>query len=190
MGRICRLQKDTDGITKITLKDVELADKIGYTVKLIGYAEKKDKLFVWVSPMLVKKSCPLSGASGVFNAILVEGNYLGTSMFYGQGAGKHATASAIVADVIESVRHINANKAYIDWIVPEETNILPIIESENRYFVRTTDGEEKIKALFSGVDIYNADGESFFITDIIKEKDFDEKIKNISLISAIKVLNA
>ena len=120
----------TEGITNITLEDVEAASRLGYSIKLIGYADKRDGLFIWVSPMLVRKSCPLASANGVFNAILVDGNYLGTSMFYGQGAGKFATASAMVADVIESVRHINAKKAYIEWNVPEKSSILPVCQSE------------------------------------------------------------
>ena len=77
----------TEGITEITLDDVKYAEMLGYVIKLIGYAEKKDKIFARVSPMLVPKGHPLSGVDDVFNAIVVEGNYLGTTMFYGKGAG-------------------------------------------------------------------------------------------------------
>ncbi|MCR4718299.1 MAG: homoserine dehydrogenase [Firmicutes bacterium] len=180
----------TDGITNITLEDVDAASKLGYSVKLIGYADKRDGLFIWVSPMLVRKSCPLSGVNGVFNAILVDGNYLGTSMFYGQGAGKFATASAMVADVIESVRHINAKKAYIEWQVTEKSSVLPVSESENRYFVRTKEKQDRIEELFGKVSVSSINSENVFVTDVMKEKDFEDKAKTLGVISKIRVLDA
>ncbi|MBQ6907837.1 MAG: homoserine dehydrogenase [Clostridia bacterium] len=180
----------TEGITKITLEDVEAASKIGYSIKLIGYCQKRDKLAIWVSPMLVRHSCPLSAANGVFNAILVDGNYLGQSMFYGQGAGKFATASAMVADVIESVRHINAKKAYIEWKMPEKDNILPISESENRYFVRTKADKGSINRIFGNIAVNEINGECVFITDIIKENEFESKVNRLDPISKIRVLDA
>ncbi|MBQ7985726.1 MAG: homoserine dehydrogenase, partial [Clostridia bacterium] len=75
----------TEGITEITLDEVHFAEKMGYVIKLIGYAEKKDKVFARVSPMLISKDFPLACVNDVFNAIVVDGNYLGTSMFYGKG---------------------------------------------------------------------------------------------------------
>ncbi|HAL63384.1 MAG TPA: homoserine dehydrogenase [Clostridiales bacterium] len=180
----------TEGITNVTLEDVEAASRLGYSIKLIGYADKRDGLFIWVSPMLVRKSCPLSSANGVFNAILVDGNYLGTSMFYGQGAGKFATASAMVADVIESVRHINAKKAYIEWNVPEKSSVIPVSESENRYFVRTKAEQEKIEKIFGKIAVSDINGERVFVTDVIKEKDFEAKAKSLGVISKIRVLDA
>lgn len=180
----------TEGITNISTEDVEAASKLGYSVKLIGYADKRDGLYIWVSPMLVRKSCPLSVASGVFNAILVDGNYLGASMFYGQGAGKFATASAMVADIIESVRHINAKKAYVEWTIPKESVVLPISESENRYFVRTNEQSDKIEKIFGKVSVHDMNGERVFITDVIREKDFEAKAKTLDIISKIRVLDA
>lgn len=180
----------TEGITKITAEDVEAAAKLGYSIKLIGYCQKREKLSIWVSPMLVRHSCPLAAANGVFNAILVDGNYLGASMFYGQGAGKFATASAMVADVIESVRHINAKKAYIEWKIPEKPNILPVSESENRYFVRTKAEKDSIQKIFGKIPVLEIKGERVFITDIIKECEFEEKVRPLSPISKIKVLDA
>ncbi len=180
----------TEGIRNITLDDVNLADKLGYVIKLIGYAEKKGKVFARVSPMLVSKDCPLSCVKGVFNGILVEGNYLGPSMFYGQGAGKFATASAIVADVIESVRHINATKAFIDWKVTEDNNVLPVEDSEVRYFIRTTESNEKIKNLFGNVEISKINGENVFISNLMTEKEFSQILDDFAVISKIRVLEA
>lgn len=182
----------TEGITRISLDDVMYADKLGYVIKLIGFAEKKDKLFARVSPLLISKAHPLASVSDVFNAIAVKGNYLGTSMFYGRGAGKFPTASAVVADVIESVRHINANKAYIEWKPAEKDYMLPIGESENMYFVRTAASDEEIKGIFGDVKIVGGikDGERAFITDKMPEKAFNQKIKAIENLGFIRVLEA
>ncbi len=180
----------TEGITEITLDDVKCAEKLGYVIKLIGYAEKKDKIFARVSPMLVSKSHPLSGVDDVFNAIVVEGNYLGTSMFYGRGAGKFPTASAVVADVIESVRHINAKKAYLEWKPAEEGYMLSIADSVCKYFVREKGDEASAKAAFGDVE-FAPDmpaGEVCYITDAMCEKEFKSKIagKNASFIRVLE----
>ena len=91
----------TEGITKIALDDVELAQTLGYSIKLIGHAEDKDgKLLAFVSPMAVPESNPLARIDGVFNGILVNANMVGDVMFYGPGAGKLPTASAVVADIV------------------------------------------------------------------------------------------
>jgi len=179
----------TEGIRDITLDDVSVADKLGYVIKLIGYAEKTEKTFARVSPMLIKKDCPLASVKGVYNAILVVGNYLGPSMFYGQGAGKFATASAIVADVIESVRHINANKAYLEWKIPSENNLLSATESENKYFVRADATLDTIKNLFGEIEIFEFEGTKAFVTDTMKESEFENKAKEIKIISKIRVLD-
>lgn len=180
----------TEGITEITLEDVKCAEKLGYVIKLIGYAEKKDKVFARVSPMLVSESYPLSGVDDVFNAIVVKGNYLGTSMFYGRGAGKFPTASAVVADVIESVRHINANKAYIEWKPSEEGYMLDIADSTSRYFVREKGDEASAKASFGEVEFAPdmPEGEVCYITGTMTEGEFKAKLagKNASFIRVLE----
>lgn len=180
----------TEGITEITLDDVKYADKLGYAVKLIGYAEKKDKVFAKVAPTLVPKNHPLAGVEGVFNAIVVKGNYLGTSMFYGRGAGKFPTASAVVADVIESVRHINANKAYLEWKTAPKDYMLPKEESVSKFFVKTSESKETIEKIFVNSEFADGikAGEIAFITPEMKEKEFKEKIKPISVNGFIGVL--
>lgn len=180
----------TDGITEITLDDVKYAEKLGYVIKLIGYAEKKDKIFARVAPMLVPKKHPLAGVESVFNAIVVKGNYLGTSMFYGRGAGKFPTASAVVADVIESVRHINAKKAYLEWKEQDEGYMLDIADSTSKFFVRTDKSEDAVTSVFGSVDFADgeAGGERAFITGAMTEREFAEKLKQISEDTFIRVL--
>ncbi len=182
----------TEGITEITLDDVKYADKFGYVIKLIGFAEKKDKIFARVAPMLVSKKYPLAGVESVFNAIVVKGNYLGTSMFYGRGAGKFPTASAVVADVIESVRHINAKKAYLEWKPQEAGYMMDINDSISRYFVKSGKSEEEIVSVFGKVDFAEGvkDGERAFITAEMTEKEFKEKLSKVSADSFIRVLEA
>ncbi len=92
----------TEGITKITLADMALARALGYTIKLIAHAENMDgKILAMVSPRLVPFSCPLHSISDVFNGIMLDTDMLGQAMFYGRGAGKLPTASAVVADIID-----------------------------------------------------------------------------------------
>ncbi len=109
-------QVKTDGITNITLTDVEYADNFDCAIKLIGSAKKLNngKITASVKPMLVSRSHILSDVDGVFNAIMVTGDAVGDVMFYGRGAGKMPTASAVVADVIDCAKHLHARK-YIEW---------------------------------------------------------------------------
>lgn len=98
----------TEGIRNVTLKDVEIAEKLGASIKLIGRAVRVDgKICATVSPMLVKNSNPLANISDVYNGILVNGNAIGDVMFYGRGAGKLPTASAVVSDIIDIATYLN-----------------------------------------------------------------------------------
>ena len=95
-----------EGITEIATEDVEIAEKLGYSVKLIGHAEKIDgKILAMVSPRLIPHSNPLSGINDVFNGILLNGDMVGQVMFYGPGAGKLPTASAVCADIVDVIAH-------------------------------------------------------------------------------------
>jgi homoserine dehydrogenase len=109
-------QVETKGITDISLDDISAADSFGYVVKLIGHAKKNNngKISAFVKPVLVSRECILSNVNGVFNAVMVTGDQTGEVVFYGKGAGKEATASAVVADIMDCVEHIDARK-YLFW---------------------------------------------------------------------------
>lgn len=109
-------QVKTEGITSITLDDVENADTFGYVIKLIGNAKRLEngKITASVRPRLVSRGNMLSGVNGVFNAIMVTGDKTGDVLFYGKGAGKEATASAVVADIMDSIKHLDTEK-YLCW---------------------------------------------------------------------------
>lgn len=97
-----------EGITEISTEDVELARELGYAIKLIGHSKKTNgKILAMVSPRLIPFSNPLSGINDVYNGILLDGDMVGKVMFYGPGAGKLPTASAVCADIVDVIAHRN-----------------------------------------------------------------------------------
>ena len=106
----------TEGITRITSDHTATADKLGGAVKLIGHTERiGGKIYAAVSPYLVPASNPISHVDGVFNGILVDTNMLGRALFYGAGAGKLPTASAVVADIIDVLSHRAEERKLPKW---------------------------------------------------------------------------
>ncbi len=106
----------TEGITGITTEHTAVADKLGAAVKLIGHTERiGDKVYAAVSPYLVPSSNPISHVDDVFNGILVDTNMLGRALFYGAGAGKLPTASAVVADIIDILSHRAEERKLPEW---------------------------------------------------------------------------
>ncbi len=178
----------TEGITNITLEDVKYAGALGYSVKLIGYMQTvDDKLGMFVAPMFVPKSCPLAGVDDVFNAIMIKGDCVGDVMFYGRGAGKLPTASAVVADVIDSVKHYERSKK-ISWIETKENIMYPSEDLSFSYFVRVKGGiPQGFESVSEVCDIVS--GETGFITPVMTESEIKEKTAgNNSIVSVIKVL--
>ncbi len=108
----------TEGITGITGDHTAVADKLGGAVKLIGHTECIDgKVYAAVAPYFVPASNPISHVDGVFNGILVDANMLGRALFYGAGAGKLPTASAVVADIIDILSHRAEERKLPTWKV-------------------------------------------------------------------------
>lgn len=126
----------TEGITKISLTDMKYAESMDSTIKLVAISEKiGDGIMARVSPAIVNNSNPLYSVEDVFNAIVVKGDAIGEAMFYGPGAGKLPTASAVVADVIEIVKHWGTCGSY-DWVVKDGGNVIDLGDTRTRYFVR------------------------------------------------------
>ncbi|MBQ8311168.1 MAG: homoserine dehydrogenase [Clostridia bacterium] len=114
----------TTGITGITKDHTAVADKLGGAVKLIGHTEMIDgKVLALVSPYLVSGSNPISHVDDVYNGILVDANMLGRALFYGAGAGKLPTASAVVADVIDILSHRSAERKLPVWVPAAEDDV-------------------------------------------------------------------
>ena len=126
----------TEGITKITPEDMVYAEKLGMTIKLLGTSRKlgEDTFTALVAPFLVGQKSPLYSVNDVFNAVFVHGNMLGDAMFYGSGAGKLPTASAVVADVVDEAKNLHENIA-TNWS-NEPMKLTPMEETEGRFFVR------------------------------------------------------
>lgn len=169
----------TEGITKITDVDFKYAKELGVAIKLLATCEHQgDKIFAMVSPMMIDADHPLYNVSGVFNAVFVHGNMLGDAMFYGRGAGKLPTASAVVADVVEEVKHVHTN-IKMNWST-EKLHLADMKEASHRFFVRVSGSleaaQDKISALFGNVRFVSVvDGEFGFATEAMEEKLFDDK---------------
>lgn len=170
----------TEGITKISDIDFKYANILGTSVKLFGKAEKKENgINVFVAPVMIDSNHPLYSVNGVFNAILVNGNVLDDIMFYGSGAGKLPTASAVVSDIVDAVRNLNTS-TYVEWS-EEKLEVADIKESKKKFFVRVSGTEaeklDAVKAAFGDVQTVKVEGlddEFAFITDVISEKEYDE----------------
>lgn len=170
----------TEGITKITDVDFRYAEKMGTSVKLFGSSRVEgDVVHAWVAPVMIGKSHPLYAVSDVFNGILVKGNMLGTSMYYGSGAGKLPTASAVVADIIEAAQNMEHNVP-MGWN-DERLAIADMDTSAHRYFVRVAGNAAKknsqVAKAFGLVKVVELDGMDEFavLTGKLTEADFKEK---------------
>ena len=154
----------TEGITKITLDDTKLAALFGYTIKLIGYTEiTEDGLIAFVSPRMVPASNPLCRIDDVFNGVLVDANMVGEVMFYGPGAGKLPTASAVVADIIDIISARNTEPKPIVWKQADDCDLADLGEySCRRMFI--FNGTSLPSALPAG-EVKTVDGMSAYVTD-------------------------
>ncbi len=183
----------TEGITKITADDIKYAKKMGTSIKLLATSKKVgDGFYAMVSPVMIDGTNPLFSVNGVFNAIFVHGNVLGDAMFYGSGAGKLPTASAVVADVVDAAKHLNRN-IMMNWS-SKKLELMDISQVEERFFVRmkgsvAADGQ-KVKDLFGDVLFVEADGvegEFAFVTGVMTEAAYQEKAKQADgIISMIR----
>lgn len=178
----------TEGITKITADDFKYAKVMDCTIKLLGLAkEENGGLYAMVSPFLISKSHPLSMVNDVFNAVCVHGNMLGDSMYYGRGAGKLPTASAVVSDVVDCARHIG--KIITCFWDEEDVKLTNVDEVERAFFVRVEKAkEQEAKETFGDVKEITAgvDGEFAFVTGRMSEKEFNEKAEKVGVISRIR----
>lgn len=179
----------TEGITKITATDFVYARAMGRTIKLLAQSKEVDgKLFAMVAPFMISRDNPLYMVNDVFNAVCVHGNMLGDSMYYGKGAGKLPTASAVVSDVVDCARHIG--KVIMCFWDDEDVKVSDVSEARRAFFVRVDVAKEK-EAIdtFKSVRAIEADveGEFAFVTDVMSEKEFNEKADAVGIISRIRM---
>ena len=171
----------TEGITQITPKDIAYAKAMNMKIKLLASCKQEgDKLGAIVAPHLVNQEHPLYSVDGVFNAIFVKGNVLGDAMFYGSGAGKLPTASAVVADIVEAARNLNRSMM-LSWKA-EKLQLEEKSNTKKRFFVRIQGTKEELQAdietVFGNVSFVVLDGETTefgFVTESVEEGQFESK---------------
>ena len=176
----------TEGITKITATDMKYAKKLGKTIKLLASAKREgDKISAMVSPCLLNDSHPLYHVDGVFNAVFVKGNMLGDAMFYGSGAGKLPTASAVVGDVVDAVK--NMGRVVMPVWTEEKITLTDKADTEKKFFVRMKgvpeEYTEKIEAVFGKTEqvvLEDISGEFGLMTEKMKESVYEEKAAQFS----------
>ncbi len=191
---VCGQQVDfedihTEGITKISAIDIRYAKAMGRSIKLLATSKKtKDGYAAMVAPYLLSAANPLFSVSDVYNAIFVHGNVLGDAMFYGSGAGKLPTASAVVADIVEMAKHLEINIA-VEWS-SKKMQLSDYKELENQFFVRTSSAKEDIEKAFqnvSYVELSDATGEVGFVTETMTEEDYEKTAAALDVIQMIRV---
>ena len=183
----------TEGITKITPADMEYAKELGMTIKLLATSRRiGDSFYAMVAPFLVGQSSPLYSVNDVFNAIFVHGNVLGDAMFYGSGAGKLPTASAVVGDVVDCAKHLHEN-VMTSWN-SEKLDLMDIKEVVHPFLVRIKGKEaemaDEVKAVFGEVktiSVPDVEGEFAIITGPLSEAEYEAKAAKLpEIISRIR----
>lgn len=191
---VCGCQVDycdihTEGITKISAVDMQYAKEMGRTIKLLASSRKTENGYdAMVAPFLLMPEHPLYHVNDVFNAVFVRGNVLGDAMFYGSGAGKLPTASAVVGDLVDIVKHQNKN-IRLEWS-PKKMELSDFDEMEHAFFVRCAKGKEAIEEQFGTVEYIEApgiSGEIGFVTGMLKERVFAKKAAELEVLSAIRM---
>jgi homoserine dehydrogenase len=183
----------TLGISGVTLADVEYAGRLGCKIKLLGRAVRTDegRIAAYVAPHLLPESMLLAHVDGVMNGIVVRGNALGESMFYGAGAGKRPTASAVVADVMDSARHSERRRA-IEWDEGEAGYLTNSDELASRWYVRASVSPQDATAIFGPVRCVNRDGdapgECAFTTEPMSGAELKARAGMLSVDSMFRIL--
>lgn len=169
------------GISGVALEDVEYAAELGYTIKLLGRCVfEGGKAYSYVAPHFVSKSELVSGVNGVMNGIVVKGNIVGQTMFYGAGAGKMPTASAVAADVTEIARNKRAGEVF-EWTAPKAEISGDPKELKTKWFVRIR-GCVDAKLVGQREDI------AAYVTEEMSETEFEALVSNTEVIAAYRMI--
>lgn len=183
----------TEGITKISSADFRYAKQMNKSIKLLAMSrDTQNGFFAMVAPFMISREHPLYSVSDVFNAVYVHGNMLGDTMYYGRGAGKLPTASAVVSDVVDCARH--QGKTVMCFWENENVEVAGIENDTGKYFVRVgSDKKEAAMEVFGSLaEISVGIAEEFaFMTQVMTEREFNGKIDKIGgCINRIRILHA
>ena len=180
----------TEGITKVTLEDVNYCDSCDCKIKLIGCAKREDdgEISIGVFPAVIKDDSQLAGVNDVFNAILVRGDATGDVVFYGKGAGKLPTASAVVSDIVSAAKHQKTSIS-LTWKDSEQSFVRTFDKFRCANYIRfsATDkaaAEAVIKSEFKGVEFLSRnnmpDNEIAFIADVMDESSVNSALAKLT----------
>ncbi len=181
----------TEGITNITLEDVKFAEKFGCVIKLISRVKKLDngKIDIITAPMLVPNKSQLANIDYEFNGIMVRGDCTGDVVFYGKGAGKLPTASAVCADIVDCCMHLKKRR-FLYWADGDGSNIISVDDSVFRMYLRLKgkDAVKKAEAVFGKVTAIEDDRRGAVITEAMTLAQFSEKCAKLSA-EGVKILS-
>lgn len=184
-------QVPTEGITGLDAADIRFAEAADRRIKLLGRAVRTEdgKVVAYVAPHLLAEDEQLANVEDVFNGIVVRGDAIGDVMFYGRGAGKLPTASAVVADIIDATRHFGARK-YVAWAEGGDDVVGDYEALPMRWYIRTDASPVQIGATFGGVEMIACAeapaGQSAFLTTALPRREIEEK--NFPILSLLPVL--
>ena len=177
-----------EGITKLSLRDVNIAQRAGYRIKLLGRCLRLPGggRTAYVAPHLVPEGSPLANVEDVFNAVVVKGNAVGDVMFCGRGAGELPTASACVSDVLEVLRR-NPRQEGLGWSANSEGFVDPM-EVQTRFYFRVEGSLTDAALAFGQVEVLSEDGETAFMTDRLTGREALEQSKGLNVLACLRVL--
>ena len=181
------------GISKLSLRDVKIAERAGYRIKLLGRAVRMPGggRTAYVAPHLIPEDHPLANVEDVFNAIQVTGNAIGDAMFYGRGAGKLPTASAVVGDVIDAAKHLH-DKKYLDWGPGDPDMMVSPDVLVSRFYVRAERTADAVRTAFGETELLTRadapENEAAFLTAPMTRPQLEEKLSSLKSLSVIRVL--
>lgn len=177
-----------EGIAKLSLRDVKVAQRAGYRIKLLGRCLRLPGggRTAYVAPHLVPEEHPLANVEDVFNAVVVKGNAVGEVMFYGKGAGELPTASACVSDVLEVLRR-SPRQEGIGWSADSDGFVDPA-EISTRFYFRIEGSLTDAARAFGQVEVLSEDGETGFLTDCLTGREALEQSRSLNVLSCLRVL--
>lgn len=177
-----------EGIAKLSLRDVKIAHRAGYRIKLLGRAVRLPGggRTAYVAPHLIPEENPIANVEDVFNAVMVRGNATGEVMFYGKGAGEMPTASACVADVMECLQ-ASPRREEIGWSA-DTAGFEDPLELHTRYYFRIEGSLTDAAMAFGQVEVLSEDGETAFLTDRISGQDAMQQSECLNVLACMRVL--
>ena len=190
-------QVKTEGITNVSIKDVDYAAQFNSVIKLVGRTRKLDngQITANVYPALINKNNMLAGVTDVFNAVMVHGDAVGDVMFYGRGAGKFPTASAVVADVIDCAKHLSARK-YLHWTKGDANYVADAAGDITRLFVivkaddvAAAKAEIETKINLKSYIVNDKENEIAFLTENDIENTLVNQINSLNSCNVVKTLH-